>query len=64
MKPLQGGKMTIFAKLCCVVGQIVVGALLGFLMSKIIFKLQDWIDDGTYALKTKWKMRKFEKALS
>jgi hypothetical protein len=49
---------TIFAKLCCFVGQLVVGAILGLVYVIVAFKLIEWLDDRYMTLKDKWKSRK------
>lgn len=56
--------MTIFNKFCLIVGQIVVGVILGLVWSHYSFKLADWIYTRGETFMSKWKMRKFEKTFA
>lgn len=54
---------TIFAKLCCIVGQIVVGAILGLVYVIVAFKFIDWLADKIETIQNKWNSRKSEDAI-
>jgi hypothetical protein len=49
--------MVIFAKFCCIVGQIVVGAIIGLLWARFAFPLMDWLYTGVETSWNKWKSR-------
>lgn len=56
--------MEIFNKFCLFVGQIVVGIILGLVISRINWILTERIYETGEKLVNRWKMRKFEKAFA
>lgn len=46
--------MVIFNKICLVVGQIVVGSILGLLYVHFAWKWIDWVDDHLWDFKSRF----------